>query len=114
MSRVCEICGKGPQYGAQISHAHNVSKKRWNPNIKKIRVLPVWLMKSTARFMEYISRLTGKQPLTTRTAIDFLRFPGVYSIEKAQKLLNYRPPFNKEKAFQITREYLRAKYATTP
>jgi len=39
MSRVCEICGKKPMFGAQISHAHNVSKKRWNPNIKKIRVL---------------------------------------------------------------------------
>ena len=39
MSRVCEICGKGPQYGAQISHAHNVTKKRWNANVKKIKVL---------------------------------------------------------------------------
>ena len=27
----CEICGKGPQFGAQVSHAHNVSaKKRLN------------------------------------------------------------------------------------
>ena len=81
---------------------------------KKIRVLPVWLMKSIARSMEYISRLTGKPPLITRTAIGFLRFQGTYSIEKAQKLLNYRPPFNKEKAFEITREYLRTKYVTTP
>jgi len=35
MSRKCEICGKGPQVGYTISHAHNKSKKVWLPNIHK-------------------------------------------------------------------------------
>lgn len=39
MSRRCEICGKGPQFGSTISHAHNVTKRRWNPNLQKVRVL---------------------------------------------------------------------------
>src|SRR4051794_37604407 len=26
MAQVCEICGKGPQFGNNISHAHNVTK----------------------------------------------------------------------------------------
>jgi len=35
----CEICGKGPQFGAQVSHAHNVSSKKRYPNIQRVRVL---------------------------------------------------------------------------
>jgi len=27
MAQVCEICGKGPQFGNNISHAHNVTKR---------------------------------------------------------------------------------------
>jgi large subunit ribosomal protein L28 len=35
----CEICGKGPQSGSQISHAHNVSSKRRYPNIQRVHAL---------------------------------------------------------------------------
>lgn len=35
----CEVCGKGPQYGHQISHAHNVSTRRRYPNVQRIRAL---------------------------------------------------------------------------
>ena len=38
MARVCEICGKGPRYGHQISHAHNVSQRVWQANLQSIRV----------------------------------------------------------------------------
>ena len=34
----CEICGKGPQFGKQISHSHRVSNKKWSVNIQKVRV----------------------------------------------------------------------------
>ncbi len=30
MAKVCEVCGRGPQFGNRISHAHNVTKRRWN------------------------------------------------------------------------------------
>jgi len=39
MARRCEICGKGPQFGHRISHAHNVTKRRWNPNLQRVRAL---------------------------------------------------------------------------
>lgn len=39
MSRRCDICGKEPHFGNNISHAHNVTARRWNPNIQKIRVI---------------------------------------------------------------------------
>lgn len=38
MSKICEICGKKPIFGNNVSHAHNKTKRRWNPNIQKVRV----------------------------------------------------------------------------
>ncbi|MCC6862982.1 MAG: 50S ribosomal protein L28 [Bryobacterales bacterium] len=39
MARVCDICGRGPQFGNRISHAHNVTKRRWNLNLHQIRAM---------------------------------------------------------------------------
>ncbi|MCK5553123.1 MAG: 50S ribosomal protein L28 [Deltaproteobacteria bacterium] len=39
MSRVCEICGKGPSYGHNVSHANNRTKRVWYPNLQRVRVL---------------------------------------------------------------------------
>lgn len=38
MARSCDMCGKGPQFGHNISHAHNLTKRRWNPNLQQMRV----------------------------------------------------------------------------
>ncbi len=38
MSQVCEVCGKRPVTGNNISHAHNKTRRRWNPNLQKVRV----------------------------------------------------------------------------
>ncbi len=37
MSKVCEICGKKPIYGNNVSHSHRVSRRRWEPNLQKVR-----------------------------------------------------------------------------
>jgi large subunit ribosomal protein L28 len=37
MPHVCDVCGKGPQFGNNISHAHNVTKRRWNVNLRRVR-----------------------------------------------------------------------------
>ncbi len=39
MSRRCDICGKGPMSGNTISHAHNVSKRVFYPNVHMMRVV---------------------------------------------------------------------------
>jgi len=39
MSKVCEICGRGPQFGHRISHAHNVTKRRWNLNLQTVHAV---------------------------------------------------------------------------
>lgn len=39
MAKVCEICGKKPMTGHNISHAHNVTKRRFNPNLQSVRAM---------------------------------------------------------------------------
>ncbi len=37
MANTCDICGKGPVTGNNVSHAHNKTRRRWKPNIQKVR-----------------------------------------------------------------------------
>lgn len=39
MAKICQICGKGPRFGNNVSHAHNVTKRRWNPNLQRVRAV---------------------------------------------------------------------------
>ena len=39
MAMRCDICGKGPQFGSRISHAHNVTHRRFNPNLQRVRAV---------------------------------------------------------------------------
>jgi large subunit ribosomal protein L28 len=33
------MCGKGTLSGHNVSHAHNITKRRWNPNLQRVRAL---------------------------------------------------------------------------
>lgn len=37
MSRICQVTGKKPWFGKQLSHSHRRSSRRWDPNIQKKR-----------------------------------------------------------------------------
>jgi large subunit ribosomal protein L28 len=37
VAATCDVCGKGPSFGHAISHSHRRTKRRWNPNIQRIR-----------------------------------------------------------------------------
>jgi large subunit ribosomal protein L28 len=39
MSKCCEICGKGPMSGNNVSHANNKTRRRFSANVQKVRVL---------------------------------------------------------------------------
>ena len=39
MAKRCELCGKGPVVGRNISHAHNVTPRRFEPNLQRVRAL---------------------------------------------------------------------------
>jgi large subunit ribosomal protein L28 len=38
MAKRCDICGKGPQFGNNVSHANNKTRRRFNPNLQPVRV----------------------------------------------------------------------------
>lgn len=37
MAATCDVCGKKPSFGHNISHSHRRTKRRWNPNIQRVR-----------------------------------------------------------------------------
>jgi large subunit ribosomal protein L28 len=39
MAKICELCGRGPQFGHRVSHAHNVTNRRWNVNLQSVRAV---------------------------------------------------------------------------
>jgi large subunit ribosomal protein L28 len=39
MSRICEICGKKPSIGNNVSHANNKSRTVWRPNLQNLRCI---------------------------------------------------------------------------
>jgi large subunit ribosomal protein L28 len=39
LAQRCDICGKGTLSGHSVSHANNATKRRWNPNLQKVRAL---------------------------------------------------------------------------
>ena len=39
MAAVCDICGRHPSTGMKVSHSHRRSRRRWLPNIQKVRAM---------------------------------------------------------------------------
>lgn len=39
MANKCDVCGKAPLSGNKVSHSNIKSKRKWAPNIKKIKVV---------------------------------------------------------------------------
>ncbi|HHX63298.1 MAG TPA: 50S ribosomal protein L28 [Chloroflexi bacterium] len=35
----CEICGKGPQFGHNVSHSKRRTNRNWLPNIQKVTLM---------------------------------------------------------------------------
>lgn len=39
MAKRCEICGKGPMSGNNVSHAHNTTRRRFLPNLQHVHAV---------------------------------------------------------------------------
>ena len=39
MSRICDICGKKPSVGYKVSHSYIHTKRRWEPNLQRVKAL---------------------------------------------------------------------------
>ncbi len=38
MSQTCDICGKQPSTGNNVSHANNRTRRVWLPNLRRVKV----------------------------------------------------------------------------
>jgi large subunit ribosomal protein L28 len=41
VASVCDVCGKGPGFGKNVSFSHRRTPRRWNPNIQRRRTTTV-------------------------------------------------------------------------
>ncbi|MDX1395960.1 MAG: 50S ribosomal protein L28 [Gemmatimonadota bacterium] len=39
MANFCHVCGKGPRVGNNVSHANNKTKRRFMPNLQRVRIV---------------------------------------------------------------------------
>ena len=53
----CEVCNKGPVYGHRVSHAHNLTKRRWNPNLQRVHVVVLDALLQVDLFREKHARV---------------------------------------------------------
>lgn len=39
MANRCDVCGKGPRSGNNVSHANNRTRRKFKPNLQRIRAV---------------------------------------------------------------------------
>jgi len=39
MAAACDICGRKPWFGKQVSKSHRRTNRRWNPNVQRVRTV---------------------------------------------------------------------------
>ena len=39
MARICEICGKKPVVGNNVSHSHHKTRRSWLPNLQRVQAM---------------------------------------------------------------------------
>ena len=37
MSAICQVTGRKPEFGKQVSHSHRRTSRRWNPTVQRRR-----------------------------------------------------------------------------
>ena len=72
MSKVCEISGKKPMSGNNVSHANNRTKRRFIPNLQNVKLYSVTLQKYvnlniTVRTMKTVEKNGGLDSYLIKT-----------------------------------------------
>jgi large subunit ribosomal protein L28 len=39
MAKICSACGKGPAFGNNRSHSMRATRRRFDPNLQKVRIV---------------------------------------------------------------------------
>ena len=60
MASVCDVCGKKPIFGMRLSHSHRRTKRRWNPNVQRVRAV----VNGTTRRMRVCTRCLKSNRVT--------------------------------------------------
>jgi len=74
MAKVCEICGKKPMSGNNVSHANNKTKRRFNPNLQNVRALvdgkpkKITVCTSCLKAGKVIKNVRGRRPVPAAKA----------------------------------------------
>lgn len=68
MAAACIICGKSPQVGNKVSHANNKTKRRWLPNLQRVRLVLNGTPTTGAVCVQCIRANRIVKPLLTRPA----------------------------------------------
>lgn len=75
MSKMCEICGKKPATGRNVSHAHNKTSRRFYPNLQEVRALVngapkrVSVCTSCLKAGKVIKNVRGRRPKMTSAEV---------------------------------------------
>lgn len=80
MSRVCQVTGKRPLMGHNVSHANNKTKRRFNPNLQEHRF---WLE-------------SEKRYIKLRVSTKGMRIIDKYGIEKVLQDIKAREQAEQE------------------
>jgi len=73
MSKLCEISGKKPMSGNNVSHANNKTKRRFIPNLQNVKLYSVTLQKYinlniTVRTMKTVEKNGGLDSYLIKTS----------------------------------------------
>ena len=66
MSSVCDVCAKKPIFGMRLSHSHRRTKRRWNPNIQRVRAIVNGIAQAGERVHVVPEGRQGRQGLAHR------------------------------------------------
>lgn len=75
MAKVCYSCGKGPGYGNARSHSLRATRRRWNPNLHKVRIQEgsgtrrVWVCSSCLKAFKVQKVATSNHPTAAQTGV---------------------------------------------
>ena len=82
MSKVCEISGKKPISGNNVSHANNRTKRRFIPNLQNVKLYSVILQKYinmniTIRTMKTVEKNGGLDAYLIKTSNKNLAYTAI-------------------------------------
>ena len=68
MANICELTGKKPMSGHKVSHANNKTKRKFYPNLKKVK-LKSELLKKKSIYTELPTMSDPKSKVSLKMAI---------------------------------------------